>query len=62
MSANPDQLKISLEFEKRPKATEVAMQEITGGQIKWRYKTVEEPEAKLKEKEKEQEPEDETES
>ena len=44
-AANPDQLKISLEFEKRPKPTEVAMQETTERQLDWRYKVVEDPAA-----------------
>lgn len=44
-AANPDQLKISLEFEKRAKPTEVAMQETTERQLDWRYKTVEDPAA-----------------
>jgi DNA-directed RNA polymerase subunit K/omega len=47
VSANPDQLRISLEFEKRPKPTDVALQETVAKKIKWRYKVVEEPEAKL---------------
>lgn len=39
---NPDQLKISMEFEKRPKATEVALQEVSKGTAGWRYKEEEE--------------------
>jgi DNA-directed RNA polymerase omega subunit len=35
---NPDQLKISLEFEKRPKPTDVALEEIMAGKLQWRYK------------------------
>jgi hypothetical protein len=36
--ANPDQLKISLEFEKRPKPTEVAINEVREKKIPYRYK------------------------
>jgi len=39
---NPDQLKVSLEFEKRPKPTEVALTELAAGDIEWRYKEREE--------------------
>lgn len=48
-AVNPDQLKISLEFEQRPKPTDVAMKDLTTETIEWRYKEPE-PE-KLKEKE-----------
>ncbi|HXG38381.1 MAG TPA: DNA-directed RNA polymerase subunit omega [Bacteroidota bacterium] len=51
-SANPDQLKISLEFEQRPKPTEIALQEILERKLEWRYK---ESEDKAEEKEKEKE-------
>jgi DNA-directed RNA polymerase subunit K/omega len=37
-TANPDQLKISLEFEKRPKATEVALNEVKEKKVPYRYK------------------------
>ncbi len=37
-TTNPDQLKISLEFEKRPKATELALQEAAEKKIPYRYK------------------------
>ncbi len=40
---NPDQLKVSLEFEKRPKPTDVALDEMMKGSITWRYKEVEAP-------------------
>ncbi len=40
--ANPDQLKISLEFEKRPKPTEEAIEELMSDQIVHRYKEAEE--------------------
>ncbi|MEW6060605.1 MAG: DNA-directed RNA polymerase subunit omega [Bacteroidota bacterium] len=36
--ANPDQLKISLEFEKRPKPTEEAIEELMNDQLEYRYK------------------------
>ncbi len=36
--ANPDQLKISLEFEKRPKTTELPLDELREGKIAYRYK------------------------
>jgi DNA-directed RNA polymerase omega subunit len=37
-AANPDQLKISLEFEKRPKPTDIALEEVSHGKIQRRYK------------------------
>lgn len=40
--ANPDQLKISLEFEKRPKPTEEAIDELMANQLEYRYKEAEE--------------------
>ena len=44
MAANPDQLKISLEFENRPKATDLALEEIRDNKLNRRYKEeVEEP-------------------
>jgi DNA-directed RNA polymerase subunit K/omega len=58
VAANPDQLKISLEFEKRTKPADVALREIVGGKLQWRYKTPEEPIEPPKEKEKEQESEE----
>ncbi|MBM2845817.1 MAG: hypothetical protein HW407_1129 [Bacteroidetes bacterium] len=39
---NPDQLKISLEFEKRPKPTDVSLDELLGDKLEWRYKEKEE--------------------
>jgi DNA-directed RNA polymerase subunit K/omega len=53
--ANPDQLKISLEFEKRPKPADMALQEVVEGKIVKRYKEEEEAPA---EKEKEEETEE----
>jgi DNA-directed RNA polymerase subunit K/omega len=38
VTLNPDQLKISLEFEKRPKATEMAIDEILEKRVTYRYK------------------------
>lgn len=35
---NPDQLKVSLEFEKRPKPTDIALDELMEGKLEWRYK------------------------
>lgn len=40
--ANPDQLKISLEFEKRPKPADLALDEVVEGKIVKRYKEAEE--------------------
>jgi DNA-directed RNA polymerase subunit K/omega len=37
-TANPDQLKISLEFERRAKPTEVAINEVKEKKIPYRYK------------------------
>jgi len=44
--ANPDQLKISLEFEKRPKPTETALEELQSKKLEWRYKETEQTPAK----------------
>jgi len=38
VDANPDQLKISLEFEKRSKATEDAIDQLMGDKLEFRYK------------------------
>jgi len=46
--ANPDQLRISLEFEKGPKATELALEELQAGDISWRYKETEAPPVEVK--------------
>ena len=46
-AVNPDQLKISLEFEKLPKPTDVALDELQTDKLQWRYKEVED---KTKEK------------
>ena len=43
VEANPDQLKISYEFERRPKPTDIAMKEILNDKITFRYKEKEEP-------------------
>lgn len=53
--ANPDQLKISLEFEKRPKPADLALEEVVQGKIIKRYKEVEVPVEPEKEKEAETE-------
>ena len=39
---NPDQLKVSLEFEKRPKPTDVALNELMEEKLQWFYKEKEE--------------------
>ena len=52
--ANPDQLKISLEFEKRPKPADLALGEVVEGKIVKRYKEVEAPVEKEPEKEPEE--------
>jgi DNA-directed RNA polymerase subunit K/omega len=39
---NPDQLKVSIEFERRPKSTDLALSELMNGEIEWRYKEPEE--------------------
>lgn len=44
ISANPDQLKISLEFEKRPKPTEVALEEMAARKLEWRRREEEKEE------------------
>ena len=51
VSANPDQLKISLEFEKRPKVTELATQELNEGRLEWRRREVEKPAEPMSEEE-----------
>jgi DNA-directed RNA polymerase subunit K/omega len=38
VGVNPDQLKISLEFETRPKATDIALDEIQDKKFEWRDK------------------------
>ena len=43
MDVNPDQLRISMEFEKRPKPTDVSLHELVAGEIEWRYKEIPEP-------------------
>lgn len=48
---NPDQLKISLEFEQRPKPTDVALDELMEKKLEWRYKEKEEIEVKAEEEE-----------
>jgi DNA-directed RNA polymerase subunit K/omega len=42
VDANPDQLKISLEFEKRAKPTEVSLEETMADKLEFRYKEPEE--------------------
>ncbi len=52
---NPDQLKVSLEFEKRAKPTDVALDELMHGHLQWKYK---EPEEVAPPKEEDTEPAD----
>ena len=52
---NPDQLKVSLEFEKRPKPTDTALDELMQERLHWTYK---EPEEVAPPKEEESEPAD----
>lgn len=40
---NPDQLKVSLEFEKRAKPTDLSLDELMEGRLSWSYKEREEP-------------------
>lgn len=46
---NPDQLKVSLEFERRPKPTDVALDELMHSKLEWRYKEPEETPKVVKE-------------
>jgi DNA-directed RNA polymerase subunit K/omega len=39
---NPDQLRIAVEFEKRPKPTDVALDELMSGTLNWRFREKEE--------------------
>ncbi len=47
---NPDQLRVSMEFEKRPKATDVALDELLQNELGWRYR---EPEDRVATKDEE---------
>jgi DNA-directed RNA polymerase subunit K/omega len=40
---NPDQLKVSLEFEKRPKPTDTALDELLSEELGWHYEVKEVP-------------------
>ncbi|MGD0337413.1 MAG: DNA-directed RNA polymerase subunit omega [Bacteroidota bacterium] len=51
VDANPDQLKISLEFEKRPKPTEISLEETMANKLEFRYKEAEEEPEKTTEEE-----------
>ena len=51
VSANPDQLKISLEFEQRPKPTELALNELSSGLLEARHREEEKPEPPAEEEE-----------
>ncbi len=48
---NPDQLRISIEFEKLPKPTDTALKELMSNELEWRYKEKEEIGLKLEEDE-----------
>jgi len=52
---NPDQLKVSLEFEKRPKPTDIALYELMDQKLQWHYKEKEQPPVVEKETEEEEE-------
>jgi DNA-directed RNA polymerase subunit K/omega len=39
---NPDQLRIAMEFEKRPKPTDIALEELTSNTLSWRFREIEE--------------------
>jgi len=43
MDVDPDQLRISLEFEKRAKPSDTALEELVVDSIEWRYKEKEQP-------------------
>jgi|OpeIllAssembly_1097287.scaffolds.fasta_scaffold255336_2 hypothetical protein len=43
VDVNPDQLRIAMEFEKRAKPTETALDELAGGKLEWYYREREEP-------------------
>jgi len=51
---NSDQLKISLEFEKRPKPTDLSLDELLSDKLEWRYKEKEEVPAPTEEEEEEE--------
>ncbi len=51
VDANPDQLKISLEFEKRSKPTEISLEEALANKLEFRYKEPEEEPEKTTEEE-----------
>jgi hypothetical protein len=52
---NPDQLKVSIEFEKRPKPTDVALDELMQEELSWKYKEKEELPPPVVEEEEEEE-------
>jgi DNA-directed RNA polymerase subunit K/omega len=56
--ANPDQLKISLEFERRPKPTEQAVDELQERKVEFHYKEEKVNPFLKKDKEKEETPEE----
>lgn len=48
---NPDQLRIAVEFERRPKPTDLALDELMADRVAWRYKEKEEIAAAKEEEE-----------
>ena len=50
---NPDQLRISIEFEKLPKPADTALEELVRNDLEWRYKEKEEIGLQLEEDEEE---------
>jgi DNA-directed RNA polymerase subunit K/omega len=54
-TTNPDQLKISLEFEQRPKPTETALEQMMDKRVTYRFKEPVEPFLKKEDKEPEAE-------
>lgn len=51
VDVNPDQLRIAMEFERRPKPTELALGELASASLEWYYKEREEPVVPEKEEE-----------
>jgi DNA-directed RNA polymerase subunit K/omega len=51
VDVNPDQLRIAMEFEKRAKPTEVALDELAAQKLQWYYRETETPVVVEKEEE-----------
>jgi hypothetical protein len=43
LEANPDQIKIAREFERMPKSTELALEDLMGDKLQYRYKEESQP-------------------